>query len=146
MKITSKSEYACLAMMELAANHASGQPTPIKMIADNHNIQPRFLVQVLLQLKTHGLVNSIRGASGGYVLSRPPARISLANILQAMDDRDPLPRRRNKDKGEPSSAAVHLLHTVWKEIQAEEQRLLEKLSLAELLRSMEPTADLTYQI
>src|SRR5262249_58823772 len=105
MKITSKSEYACLAMMELAANHSSSQPTRIKAIADSHNIQPRFLVQVLLQLKTHGLVSSVRGAAGGYVLSRPPEKISLADVLQAVDDRDPLPLRRTKEKREPSAAA-----------------------------------------
>src|SRR5436305_8328606 len=119
MKITSKSEYACLAMMELAANHQGGQPTRIKTIADAHNIQSRFLVQVLLQLKTHGLVSSVRGAAGGYVLARAPEKISLADVLQAVDDRDPLPLRRNKEKREPSSPAVNALRGVWKEIQDE---------------------------
>lgn len=146
MKITSKSEYACLAMMELAANYAGGQPTRIKSIADSHNIQPRFLVQVLLQLKTHGLVSSVRGASGGYVLSRPPEQISLADILQAVDDRDPLPLRRNKEKREPTSTAVNVLRGVWKDIQEEEERLLRALSLAELLSRRAPAADLSYQI
>src|SRR5207249_3011815 len=146
MKITSKSEYACLAMTELAANYSNGQPTRIKTIADAHNIQPRFLVQVLLQLKTHGLVSSVRGAAGGYVLSRSPEKISLADVLQAVDDRDPLPLRRNKEKREPSSPAVNALRGVWKEIQDEEQRLLKALSLADLLRRSETTPDLSYQI
>jgi Rrf2 family protein len=144
MKITSKSEYACLAMMELAANHQNGQPTRIKTIAESHGIQPRFLVQVLLQLKTHGLVSSVRGAAGGYVLARAPDQISLGDILQAVDDRDPLPTRRKKTG--PNSTAAHVLRSVWREIQAEEERLLGRLSLAEMLRRSEPAADLTYQI
>jgi Rrf2 family protein len=146
MKVTSKSEYACLAMMELAANHQGGQPTRIKSIAESHNIQPRFLVQVLLQLKTHGLVRSVRGASGGYVLSRDPEQISLADILAAVDERDNVPLRRNKEKKEPSSTAVHVLRSVWKELQAEQQRFLANLSLVDLLRRAEPAADVTYQI
>ena len=72
MRISAKAEYACVAMLELAANCADAQPVRIKAIADAQGIPPRFLVQILLQLKTAGLVASVRGAQGGYQLARPP--------------------------------------------------------------------------
>ena len=87
MRISAKAEYACVAMLELAANYAESQPLPIKTIAEAQGIPPHFLVQILLQLKTAGLVVSVRGASGGYQLARPPEAITLADIINAIDDR-----------------------------------------------------------
>lgn len=145
MRISAKAEYACVAMLELASNFADPQPLRIKAIADVQGIPPRFLVQILLQLKTAGLVVSVRGASGGYQLARPPENISLASVINAIDDRTLTPRTALSEV--PSrTPAVEALLTVWRQIQAEEQRLLEKLTLAELLRRSQQGNALTYQI
>src|SRR5258708_5605068 len=110
MKVSAKGEYACIAMIELAASHGDNQPVRIQSIADAQGIPSRFLVQILIQLKTHGLVRSVRGAAGGYQLSRGPGAISLSEILRAIEDPDvdtglPRPRRasksRNKNESEP---------------------------------------------
>ena len=143
MKVSAKAEYACVAMMELAANPSDSQPLRIKAIADVHAISPRFLVQVLLQLKTAGLVASVRGAAGGYQLARPPEQISLADILNAVEDRaQGLPTGLRRD----TTPAARTLINVWKDLQTEEQRYLERLTLAELLRRSRHTMELTYQI
>ena len=92
MRISAKAEYACVAMLELAANYADAQPVRIKAIADAQGIPQRFLVQILLQLKTAGLAASVRGASGGYQLAKPPESISLAAVINAIDDRTLAPR------------------------------------------------------
>src|SRR5438270_7819766 len=92
MRISAKAEYACVAMLELAANHADAQPVRIKAIADAQGIPQRFLVQILLQLKTAGLVASVRGASGGYQLAKRPDSITLAAVINAIDDRTLTPR------------------------------------------------------
>jgi Rrf2 family cysteine metabolism transcriptional repressor len=144
MRITAKSEYACVAMLELAANHRQRQPLRIKDIADAKGMPARFLVQILLQLKTAGLVTSVRGASGGYQLTRPPDKITLAEIVNAVDDRS---LTAHGALGETNhSSTVDALLEVWKEIQAQEQRLLEKVSLAELVRRSERGNALSYQI
>src|SRR5947209_9077100 len=91
MRISAKAEYACVAMLELAACYGDPQPLRVKAIADAHGISQRFLVQIMLQLKTAGLVASVRGASGGYQLSRPPDNISLWSIIQAIEDRTLMP-------------------------------------------------------
>ena len=85
MRVSAKAEYACVAMMELAGSYSDPQPVRIKAIADAQGIPPRFLVQILLALKTAGLVVSVRGAAGGYQLARPPDSISLASIINAID-------------------------------------------------------------
>ena len=77
MKISVKTKYACVAVLELAANYGSGGPVPIRRIAAKHGIPDRFLVQILLELKAAGLVASIRGAAGECQLARPPAEVSL---------------------------------------------------------------------
>jgi Rrf2 family protein len=85
MRISAKAEYACVAMLELARNYNEAQPLRIKAIADSQGIPPRFLVQILLQLKAAGLVVSARGAAGGYQLSRPPTNITLAEVIKAIE-------------------------------------------------------------
>src|SRR2546427_4504628 len=112
MRVSAKAEYACIAMLELAANHRQPQPIRVKAIADAHGIPPRFLVQILLQLKGAGLVGSVRGASGGYQLSRPPADIPLLKIVKAID---PPPRPPDYPRG-PHSAAVRAFRSVWKQV------------------------------
>lgn len=143
MKVSAKAEYACVAMMELAANYKDSQPIRIRSIADAHGIPQRFLVQILLQMKTAGLVASIRGAAGGYQLARAPEKITLADILNAVEDRSTTNRSVLSDSHTPAARTLML---VWKELQVEEQRLLDNLSLADVLRRSRASADLTYHI
>jgi Rrf2 family protein len=144
MRISAKAEYACVAMLELAASHRAPQPVRIKAIADAQGIPQRFLVQILLQLKTAGLVASIRGASGGYQLARPPEKISLADVITAIDDRGLT--ARSALGAAHRSPAVEVLLATWRDVQEKEQRLLESLTLAELLRRAQQSSSLSYQI
>ena len=66
MLITARAEYACLAMLELAAHHNDPRPMRLTEVTDKHGIPQRFLVQILLQMKSAGLVTTSRGAAGGY--------------------------------------------------------------------------------
>jgi len=145
MRISAKAEYACVAMLELAANHGEPQPLRIKSIADAHGIPQRFLVQILLQLKTAGLVASLRGAAGGYQLTRSPDQIALADVINAIDDRSLTPR---SELGKASrTPVVEALLAVWRQVFQQEQELLEELTLAELLRRARTQSDIvSYQI
>lgn len=144
MRVSAKAEYACVAMLELALNYREPQPVRIRAIADAQGIPQRFLVQILLQLKTAGLVASVRGAAGGYQLARPPERISLAEVIAAIDDRS-LSLRSALGEDNQSPAGQALL-AIWREVQAAEQRLLEKLNLAELIRRSQSAGALSYEI
>jgi Rrf2 family protein len=142
MRVSAKAEYACVAALELAANYDEPQPVRVKAIADAHGIPQRFLVQILLQLKGAGLVASVRGAQGGYQLARPPEKISLADVIYTID-RDP--EARANSTALPNSEAAKMLHTVWREVRLAEQKMLEGVTLAELVRRSQSNA-LSYQI
>lgn len=144
MRISAKAEYACLAMLELAASYTQPQPVRVRSIAETHKISQRFLVQILLQLKTAGLVVSVRGAAGGYQLARDPEQISLADVIRAIDKEalKPLPI----SAGPGSNAARQVLHDAWREVQMEQQRLLDELTLMELVRRSQHGSGLSYQI
>jgi Rrf2 family protein len=86
--LSSKSQYACLAMLQLAHDYAGGEPVQAPRIAERHGIPATFLVQILHELKRSGLVASTRGAAGGYRLSRPPGEITLADVVDVFETSD----------------------------------------------------------
>ncbi len=83
--LSSKSQYACLAMLQLAQEHAAPQPLQAPRIAERHGMPATFLVQILHELKRAGLVASTRGPSGGYRLSRHPGEITLADVVDVFE-------------------------------------------------------------
>ncbi len=85
MNLSAKSEYACLAALELAQCYETQQPVQLRRIADRHGIPSPFLVQILQELKRAGLVSSTRGAAGGYQLAQPPGEVSLADVLEVVE-------------------------------------------------------------
>jgi Rrf2 family protein len=129
VKVSAKTEYACIAMLELAASYGSGEPVRIRNIAEQHGIPSRFLVQILLQLKGAGLVTSTRGASGGYQLLKPPDEISLASVMAVIEG----PPEEVTTSASPDSSAARALADTWQEIAAVEHEMLESVTVAELL-------------
>ena len=93
MRISAKSEYACLALIELARSEVPGTPRRVKEIAQAQEIPERSLVQILLQLKSAGLVHSARGSDGGYQLARPADAIAVADVISAIEGLGDPPRK-----------------------------------------------------
>lgn len=128
MKVSAKTEYACIAMLELASQYSNAQPVRVRGIAERHGIPPRFLVQILLQLKGAGLVSSVRGAAGGYRMVRPPNEVTLGQVMDAIDgDED------YSTAASPDSAMVRVLIDAWRDVHAIQREALHKITLAELL-------------
>ena len=84
MKLSTKGRYGLRAMVDLAAC-SENEPVSITNISDRQGISERYLEQLMAMLKKSGLVKSIRGAGGGYVLARPVADISVGDILRALE-------------------------------------------------------------
>ena len=84
MRLSTKGEYASRAMLELSRRYQDG-PVHSREIAKAQEIPPRFLEQILLLLKRAGYLKSRKGQRGGYVLSRPPAEINVAEVIRVMD-------------------------------------------------------------
>jgi Rrf2 family protein len=131
MKISAKTEYACIAMVELAAGYGTGQPVRIRKIAERHDVPSRFLVQILLQLKGAGLVTSTRGAAGGYHMVLPPGEISLGRVMDVVEGVAKADERPTN--ASPDSPAVKVLHKAWHKVESVEREMLAKITFADLL-------------
>ena len=86
MKLNSKARYAVMALADLAKNNTK-EPTSLTEISLRQGISIDYLEQLFLKLRKNNLVQSARGPSGGYVLSKPPGEIKLLNIINAVDEK-----------------------------------------------------------
>ena len=84
MRLHSKSDYACRALESLSLHYPSEQPLRIEAIAQRHAISVNYLAQILLELKAKGLIRSHRGKAGGYVLAKPPGKITFGDVIRAI--------------------------------------------------------------
>lgn len=128
MLVTASAEYACLAMLELAARYRDPKPVRLSDVTEKHHIPQRFLVQIMLQMKASGLVVTTRGAAGGYQLARSPEQITLADILGVLDRLD-----EPEDRVFAPSTMVRNLQRVWKGLAENRLSYLEQFRLSELV-------------
>ncbi|RFU61498.1 Rrf2 family transcriptional regulator [Bacillus sp. V59.32b] len=84
MKISTKGRYGLTIMIELAKHHGEG-PTSLKTIAQAHDLSEHYLEQLIAPLRNAGLVKSIRGAYGGYVLAKDPESITSGDIIRVLE-------------------------------------------------------------
>jgi Rrf2 family transcriptional regulator, cysteine metabolism repressor len=84
MKLTSRSEYALLALVYLA-RHETVEYISVDVVATAQGIPPKFLEQILLAMKRAHLLRSTKGQHGGYHLAKPPGQISLAEVIRLFD-------------------------------------------------------------
>lgn len=128
--MSAKADYALRALSELAA--AGGGPVKGGQLAAAQGLPPKFLENILIELRHAGIVHSQRGAEGGYRLARPAERINLADILRAVDG--PLANVRGIRPEEVSyeGSAVHLVD-VWIAVRASLRSVLESISLQALV-------------
>lgn len=127
MKLNARTEYALLAMAQLAQAHADGAPATMRALADGQRIPEGFLVQILQDLRRAGLVTSTRGACGGYRLSRPPEDVSLADVISAVEGGDCL----QSNLAEPTPLAEALVEEL-EDARCTWQDRLASVSLAKL--------------
>ncbi|TAJ09952.1 MAG: Rrf2 family transcriptional regulator [Nitrospirae bacterium] len=133
MKISLKATYGVLAALDLALNDGTS-PIQAKTIAKRQAIPLRFLEQVLNAMKNAGLVDSLRGAQGGYLLGKLPEEISLADIVEALDGTLSAPsghRGTGRHIKGPSRPDL-LLADVWERVRQAELGVLSAVTLREL--------------
>jgi Rrf2 family transcriptional regulator, cysteine metabolism repressor len=84
VKLSVKSDYAARAILGLARHYQGGEAIRVEDLAQEQGISGNYLVQILIELKSKQIVKSLRGKEGGYMLARPPAEITLGDILRAI--------------------------------------------------------------
>ncbi|MGI6161277.1 MAG: RrF2 family transcriptional regulator [Christensenellales bacterium] len=86
MRLSTKGRYGVKAMYDIAAYSGEKRPVSIKSIAERQQIPEQYLEQLMTGLRRGGLVKSMRGARGGYTLSRDAAQITIGEIIRAVDE------------------------------------------------------------
>lgn len=129
MRLSARVDYALRAAAELAAD--GQRPVTAVQLAEAQHIPPKFLENILSQLRRSGLVRSQRGPEGGYWLARPADRISLADIIRAIDG--PLVGvRGERPEHLGYEGAARALQDVWIALRASERAILEQVTLADV--------------
>jgi len=125
---TSKVDYGLRALLDLAV-HPSGRPVQSREIAARQEIPESYLNQLLVILRRAGLVRSVRGASGGYVLGRDARQVSVADVLEALHGQDYLGDGSPSFPDKPTGWAINKLYS---RVNEAVHRELRETTLADL--------------
>jgi Rrf2 family protein len=151
MRVSLKATYGILAALDMALQNGTG-PIQAKAIARRQAIPVRFLEQVLHAMKRAGIVDSLRGAHGGYILNKRPDEVSLAEIVEALDGQLTSSRPRELGLHRPGhdrNRLEGLLGHVWERVRQAELEVLGAVTLAEIAerhQQVEQERSLMYHI
>ena len=138
MRISAKADYAVRAAVELAAADGD-KPVKAERIATAQDIPLNFLENILGELRHAGLVRSHRGAEGGFRLAKPPAEVSVADVIRAVEG--PLASVRGAPPEEASyGGAASSLPRVWIAVRANLRRVVEQVTIEDIANSRLPPA------
>ena len=133
MKLSSKGRYAVMAMADLAKNR-DPRPVSLNEISLRQGISILYLEQLFLKLKQNSLVNSTRGPSGGYVLSKSPDQIKLSNIISAVDEEvQMLKCNKSSKKGCNGKSVKCITHSLWDQLGEHINLFFKQKSLEDVL-------------
>jgi len=138
VRVSAKVDYAIRAAVELAAAEGAG-PVKGDQIARAQSIPPKFLENILLELRHAGLVHSQRGVEGGYWLAQPAGEITVAEVIRAVEG--PLANvRGTRPEALEYTGAAEALRTVWIAMRANLRAVLEAVTLADIVRGELPAS------
>jgi Rrf2 family protein len=136
VRVSAKADYAIRAATELAAAEGAG-PVKGEQIARAQSIPPKFLENILLELRHAGLVQSQRGVEGGYWLARPSSEITIAEVIRAVEG--PLANvRGTRPEALEYTGSAQALRNVWIAMRANLRAVLESVTLADVVRGELP--------
>ena len=135
MKINSKSRYAVMALADIASFNKQN-PVSLRDISLRQNISLVYLEQIFSKLKKNNIVKSIRGANGGYVLTKDPEQIKLSNIFSAVDEKiKTLQCKRESKKGCNGKLTKCITHNLWDDLEMHINDFFDKKNLGDILKN-----------
>src|SRR4030042_135 len=144
MKLSTRTRYGVRAMLELAAGQGEG-PMQIKTIAHRQDISVKYLEQLMAILKSAGFVRSVRGAKGGYILAKPANQVKLSDVFNALEG--PVTTVEClENENYCAKAADCVTRQVWAEVQQAIMRILQSMTLQDLVDRTKDKKALSYQI
>lgn len=144
MKLSTRTRYGVRAILELAENYDKG-PLQLKAIAQHQNISVKYLEQLMTVLKSAGIVRSVRGPKGGYVLAKTPSEVRVSDCFNCLEGPVITTECVDNSRFCPKTAAC-VARQLWAEIQNAIMTLLQSTTLQSLIDRARENKALTYQI
>ena len=133
MKLTSKGRYAVMAMADLAIINTN-RPISLTEISLRQGISISFLEQIFLKLRRNNLVQSSRGPTGGYLLTKSPGEIKLSSIIKAVDEKiKTVGCKKESKKGCTGKSVKCITHNLWDDLETHINNFFEKNTLKDIL-------------
>lgn len=136
MRLTTKGRFAVTAMIDLALRHGNG-PVTLAGISDRQQISLSYLEQLFGKLRRHGLVESVRGPGGGYNLAKPTERITVAEIILAVDE--PLDATRCGGMANCQDEQRCMTHDLWTSLNERIYEYLTSVTLKDMVDKQKPS-------
>lgn len=137
MKISTKGRYGLRALLDLAV-YSSGEHVPLSHIAERQNISENYLEQVFSALRKAGIINSVKGAQGGYVLAKKASDITVGTILRILEGELSVADEELSNEGVTIQECIQV--KVWDEINTRINEFVDSLTLQDLVQEY---ADMT---
>jgi Rrf2 family protein len=136
MKISTKGRYALRLMLDLAAHGGDGVPVSLKDVAQRQGLSDKYLEQIVTPLSKAGLVRSVRGAGGGYLLTRTPEEYTVGDILRPLEG-DLAPVECATDAGFCERCDECVTVELWQDIHRAVSQVVDHTTLADLMERQE---------
>ncbi len=137
MRLSTRGHYGLKAMFDLALNYGE-HPIPLKSIAERQGISDNYLEQLISVLRKAGLVKSVRGAQGGYILAREPEHINVGEIIRSLEGPiAPVDCVSEVEPSECDQSDFCITRTVWARVRDSIAEVLDSISLADMCRDAE---------
>lgn len=134
MKLSTKGRYGLKAMLDLAVNGEKGLVT-LKNIAERQDLSENYLEQLFTSLRKADLVKSIRGAQGGYLISKPTNNITVGDILRALEGTlSPVECIEQEGDSKCEKSDICITHNVWKKIRDGINQVVDSVTLEDMVK------------
>ena len=138
MKLSAKTEYAARAVLGLAIHQSTGKAVRADDLAGSQGIPAKYLVQLMIELKAQGIVRSVRGKDGGYMLARPAAEITMGDIIRSFHG----PMLETSDAQNPDSPTA--LKNAWGSIQKAFEKAADSIDFQSIVEANERDQEMYY--
>lgn len=144
MKLSTRTRYGIRAILDIAESNA-GRPMQIRLIAKNQEISVKYLEQIMALLKSAGIVRSIRGSKGGYLLAKPLEQLKLSDIFHCLEGSvATVECIENEDYCERAEDCI--ARELWEQVQKAVDKVLESVTVKDLLEKARDKKALNYHI
>jgi len=144
MKLSTRTRYGIRAILELAQNYGNG-PLQLRVIAKDQGVSVKYLEQLMAMLKSAGIVRSVRGSKGGYILATTPDRIRLSECFECLEG-SVITTECVEDENFCERTNDCIARQVWTEVQEAVIGVLESITLQDLVNRAQKNEIINYNI